>query len=159
MNSAVAVISTFWYERSTPLCNKEMLMTSYKIEFYEITKNWGNYNQSITSYLNYIDVIDTEVLTNQSVAEFKKFEDKSKFTSEEWNMLRDDILSGYNEEVAYQLRLYGWRFAQNITDKEQLKWLSKSLRISENPIAMKTYSQLLYKVGREEEAKNTPKMP
>lgn len=157
MNSAVAAISPFWYEKSTPLYNKEMLMTSYRIEFYEITKNWGNYSQSITSYLNYIDAIDTEVLTSQSVAEFKKFEDKSKFTSEEWTMLRDDILSGYNEEVAYQLRLYGWRFAQNITDKEQLKlplkWLSKSLRISENPIAMKTYSQLLYKVGREEEAK------
>lgn len=157
MNSAVAAISPFWYERSTPLYNKEMLMTSYKIEFYEITKNWENYSKGITAYLNYVDAIDTEVLTNQSVAEFKKYEDKSKFTAEEWNMLRDDIFNGYNEEVAYQLRLYGWRFAQNITDKEQLKlplkWLSKSLRISENPIAMKTYSQLLFKVGREEEAK------
>ena len=157
MNSAVAAISPFWYEKSTALYNKEMLMTSYRIEFYEITKNWENYSQGITSYLNYIDAIDTEVLTNQSVAEFKKFEDKSKFTPEEWTLLRDDIFNGYNEEVAYQLRLYGWRFAQSITDKEQLKlplkWLSKSLRISENPISMKTYSQLLYKVDEKKKLK------
>ncbi|GGD61617.1 hypothetical protein GCM10011514_27080 [Emticicia aquatilis] len=157
MNNAVAAISPFWYERSTPLYNKEMVMASYKIDFYEVTKNWDSYSREITSYLNRIDAIDTEALTNQSVAEYKKYEDKLKFTPEEWTMLRDDIFNGYNEEVAYQLRLYGWRFAQNITDKEQLKlplkWLSKSLRISENPIAMKTYSQLLYKVGREQEAK------
>ena len=157
MHLAVAAISPFWYEKSTPLYNKEMVMTSYKIDFYEITKDWTNYGQEIKSYLSSIDIIDTEMLTNQSISEYKKYEDKLKFTPEEWTMLRDDILNGYNEEVAYQLRLYGWRFAQNITDKEllklPLKWLSKSLRISENPIAMKTYSQLLYKVGREQEAK------
>ena len=157
MNVAVSAIPAFWYEKSTPLHNKEMVMSSYKIDFYEITKDWNKYSQEITVYLNQIDAIDAESLTNESIADYKKYEDKLKFTPEEWTMLHDDILNGYNEEIAYQLRLYGWRFAQNITDKEQLKlplkWLSKSLRISENPIAMKTYSQLLYKVGRTEEAK------
>jgi hypothetical protein len=157
MNTAVASIVPFWHEKSTPFYNKEMVMASYKIDFYEITKDWNNYAKEITTYLNQIDAIDAEALTAQSMAEYRKYESKLKFTAEEWTLLNDDILNGYNEEIAYQLRMYGWRFAQNITNKEQLKlplkWLSKSLRIAENPIAMKTYSQLLYKIGRQEEAK------
>jgi hypothetical protein len=157
MNESVDAIALFWHEKSTPFYNKEMVMASYKIDFYEVMKDWGNYSKEITTYLNRIDAIDAEALTAQAMTEYHKYEDKLKFTTEEWTFLHDDVLNGYNEEIAYQLRLYGWRFAQNITDKEQLKlplkWLSKSLRIAENPIAMKTYSQLLYKVGRQEEAK------
>ncbi len=157
MNESVASIAIFWHEKSTPFYNKEMVMASYKIDFYEIMKDWGNYSKEITAYLNKIDAIDAENLTMEAMKEYRKYEDKLKFTTDEWLALQDDILNGYNEEIAYQLRLYGWRFAQNITDKEQLqlplKWLSKSLRIAENPIAMKTYSQLLYKAGRNDEAK------
>jgi hypothetical protein len=157
MNVSVASIAPFWHEKSTPFYNKEMMMASYKIDFYEIVKDWGNYSKEITAYLNKIDAIDPEALTAKSIQEYKKYENKLKFTPEEWTLLHDDIFNGYNEEIAYQLRLYGWRFAQNITDKDQLqlplKWLSKSLRITENPISMKTYSQLLYKVGRRDEAK------
>jgi hypothetical protein len=157
MNESVASIATFWHEKSTPFYNKEMVMASYKIDFYEIMKDWGNYSKEITTYLNQIDAIDAEALTAKAMTEYHKYEDKLNFTAEEWTFLHDDVLNSYNEEIAYQLRLYGWRFAQNITDKEQLKlplkWLSKSLRLAENPIAMKTYSQLLYKVGRQEEAK------
>ncbi len=157
MNESVASIATFWHEKSTPFYNKEMVMASYKIDFYEIMKDWSNYSKEITTYLNQIDAIDAEALTAKAMTDYRKYEEKLKFTAEEWTFLHDDVLNGYNEEIAYQLRLYGWRFAQNITDKEQLKlplkWLSKSLRIAENPIAMKTYSQLLYKVGRQEEAK------
>ena len=157
LNESVASIGVFWHEKSTPFYNKEMVMASYKIDFYEIMKDWDNYSREITTYLNQIDAIDAEDLTAQAMTDYRKYEDKLKFTTDEWLSLQNDILNGYNEEIAYQLRLYGWRFAQNITDKEQLKlplkWLSKSLRIAENPIAMKTYSQLLYKVGRQEEAK------
>jgi hypothetical protein len=157
MNQSVMPIAVFWNEKNTPFYNKEMVMASYKIDFYEIVKDWNSYASEIRVYLNKIDAIDAKALTAQSIEQYKKYESKLKFTPEEWTMLHDDILNGYNEEIAYQLRLYGWRFAQNITDKDQLqlplKWLSKSLRIAENPIAMKTYSQLLYKVGRPEEAK------
>lgn len=157
MNESVSTISTFWHEKNTPFYNKEMAMRSFKIDFYEATKDWENYSKEIAAYLNQIDAIDSEVLTTKAVTVCKKDEDKQKFTAEEWAFLHDDILNAYNEEIAYQLRLYGWRFAQNIIDKESLKlplkWLSKSLRIAENPTTMKTYSQVLYKVGRQEEAK------
>lgn len=157
MNESVATISVFWNEKTSPFYNKEMVISSYKIDFYEITKDWNKYAYEITHYLTKTDAIDAQALTAQSIEEYKSHESKLKFTPEEWTMLHDDILNVHNEEIAYQLRLYGWRFAQNITDKDllklPLKWLSKSLIIAENPIAMKTYSQLLYKVGRTEEAK------
>ncbi|WP_435353290.1 hypothetical protein [Emticicia sp. SJ17W-69] len=157
MNESISTIATFWHEKNTPFYNKEMAMRSFKIDFYETTKDWENYSKEIAAYLNQIDAIDSEALATNAVTVYKKDEDKQKFTTEEWAFLHDDILNAYNEEIAYQLRLYGWRFAQNITDKESLKlplkWLSKSLRIAENPTTMKTYSQVLYKLGREQEAK------
>lgn len=157
MNESVGTIATFWHEKNTPFYSKEMAMASFKIDFYEAIKDWDNYSKEITAYLNQIDAIDSEVLTNKAVTLYKNDEDKQKFNAEEWAFLHDDILNANNEEIAYQLRLYGGRFAQNITDKEllklPLKWLSKSLRIAENPITMQTYSQVLHKVGRPEEAK------
>jgi hypothetical protein len=150
-------INSSWYEKESPLYNRQLVMGSYKIDYYEIVKDWDSYQEELTNYINYFDGLDIQKLTNQNLAEYEKYQDKLKFTDEEWASLRSDIEQTYNEEIAYQMRLYGWRFAQHIEDKEALKaplkWLNKSIRLSSNPIALKTYSKLLYKIGREDEAK------
>lgn len=150
-------IQNSWYEKESPLYNRKLVMASYKIDYFEIVKDWGAYQEELTNYINYFDKLNIQELTNQHLAEYKKYQDKLQFTDEEWASLRSDIEQTYNEEIAYQMRLYGWRFAQHIEDKEALKaplkWLSKSIRLSANPIALKIYSKLLYKTGRESEAK------
>ncbi|MFN3850351.1 MAG: hypothetical protein ACK4NY_13030 [Spirosomataceae bacterium] len=162
LNDAVRAIAKNWNEKESVFYNKSLVMSSYRIDYYEIAKDWTKYKFEINEYLNHFDSLDIEALVNESMAEYKKYEDKLNFSEEEWKQLRDEIETSYNDEVAYQLRLYGWRYAQNINDKESLKeplkWLSKSLRLSSNPIALKTYSNLLYKTGREQEAKRFAEM-
>ncbi len=157
MHDAVRSIQTSWYEKESAIYNRDLVIASYKIDFYEIVKDWGSYQEEISKYANYFYDLNIGTLTNQNLIEYRKFQDKLNFTENDWASLQADIEQTYNEETAYQMRLYGWRFAQHIEDKEALKeplrWLSKSIRLSPNPIALKTYSNLLFKTGREEEAK------
>lgn len=157
MNEVVASIDAVWYEKSTPFYNKENLISSYKIDFYEMSKDWSNYENEVIGFMNRIDEINTTELADKAIAEYRASADKLKLSERGWQELYAEILKSYNEEVASHLRIYGWRFSQHVSDKvalkEALKWLNKSLRLSPNQIALKTYSQLLFKVGREDEAK------
>jgi hypothetical protein len=157
MDEVVKSLDICWYEKSTPFYNKENLISSYKIDFYEMSKDWNNYQTEVISFMSRIDAINTTELTDKAMADYKAHADKLKFSENSWKELYNEILKSYNEEVASHLRIYGWRFSQHLNDKtalkESLKWLNKSLRLSPNPIALKTYSQVLFKVGREDEAK------
>lgn len=157
MNEVVKSIDAVWYEKSTPFYNKENLISSYKIDFYEMSKDWSNYQNEVIGFMNRIDEVNTTALADKAIAEYRASADKLKLSEQGWKELYSEILKSYNEEVASHLRIYGWRFSQHINDKvalkEALKWLNKSLRLSPNQIALKTYSQLLFKVGREDEAK------
>jgi hypothetical protein len=147
IHDVARAIQASWFEKETPIYNRQLVMASYKIDYYEVVKDWQNYQEEISKYVNYFDKLNIQELTNLNLTEYKKYQNKLNFSEEEWTSLRSDIEETYNHEIAYQMRLYGWRFAQHIEDRESLK------RLSSNPIALKTYANLLFKVGREAEAK------
>jgi len=134
------------------------------MEYYQRTGNTNKYLKYATGFCNkYLmkiskDSIDKkDQLTLQLIENQIKSGALAKIDSVQLAQLRQYPVHAERDKISESLNNVAWKFFETTSDKkalnDALSWSKRSLEIyPENPMWMDTYANLLYKLGKNEEA-------
>ncbi|ADQ80444.1 Thioredoxin domain-containing protein [Paludibacter propionicigenes WB4] len=134
------------------------------MEYYQRTENTNKYQKYATGFCNnYLmkiskDSIDKkDQLTLQLIENQIKSGALAKIDSVQLAQLRQYSAHAVRDKISEALNNVAWKFFETVSDKkalnDALSWSKRSLEIyPENPMWMDTYANLLYKLGKNEEA-------
>ena len=134
------------------------------MEYYQRAGNTNKYLKYATGFCNnYLmkiskDSIDKkDQLTLQLIENQIKSGALAKIDSVQLAQLRQYPVHAERDKISESLNNVAWKFFETTSDKkalnDALSWSKRSLEIyPENPMWMDTYANLLYKLGKNEEA-------
>ena len=134
------------------------------MEYYQRTENINKYLKYATGFCNkYLMKISKDSIDKKDQLALKLIENQiksgvlAKIDSVQLAQLRQYYAHAERDKVSESLNNVAWKFFETTSDKkalnDALSWSKHSLEIyPENPMWMDTYANLLYKLGKNEEA-------
>jgi thiol-disulfide isomerase/thioredoxin len=134
------------------------------MEYYQRTGNTNKYLKYATGFCNnYLMKISKDSIDKKDQLTLRLIENQiksgalAKIDSVQLAQLRQYSAHAERDKISEALNNVAWKFFETISDKkalnDALSWSKRSLEIyPENPMWMDTYANLLYKLGKNEEA-------
>lgn len=134
------------------------------MEYYQRTGNTNKYLKYATGFCNnYLMKISKDSIDKKDQLTLRLIENQiksgalAKIDSVQLAQLRQYSAHAERDKISESLNNVAWKFFETTSDKkalnDALSWSKRSLEIyPENPMWMDTYANLLYKLGKNEEA-------
>jgi thioredoxin-related protein len=133
----------------------------YELEFAKATGDMATVRKSVEQKAaEYMAVKNDELkkMDAEQYAFFKKqaLAEEADTTSAEFKMMAAAMRNAVSKGTAIELNNLAWSYVENMKDKadwtKALAWSARSLELDRDPNYLDTYANLLYKLGRKDEA-------